>query len=75
MGTEVICVLGILWFHRIAVVSGMKMCKNTGLVIQFISGSQETLQAEVNDVSLALQRQRLQRPASPSAVKLYLMKC
>lgn len=56
MGTEVICVLGILWFHRIAVVSGMKMCKNTGLVIQFISGSQETLQAEVNDVSLALQR-------------------
>lgn len=29
VGTEVICVLGILLFHRIAVVSGMKMCKNT----------------------------------------------
>jgi len=27
--TEVICVLGILWFLRTVVVSGMKMCKNT----------------------------------------------
>lgn len=75
LGTEVICVLGILWLHRIVVASGMKVCKNTGLIIQFVSGSQETLQAEVNEVSLALQRLSLQRPASPSAVKLHLMKC
>lgn len=37
-------------------------------IIQFISESQETLQAGVNEVTLTLQWQRLQRPASTSAV-------